>query len=217
MAVGDPSSVPDGVSVSSVPDGLSVQESETHDEAAEVLHRVADLYAQWSRVGADIATRLRSGADDCDLAAAERALGAELPPGARAWFCAVDGVEPVRSRFRSSSPTVGPGRWVPLSLAAAVRRVQERSPRDFGGRLPLFARDEQFLAVRLDRAESIVDQLMLDDPGEEFALGWAVHLPTLLEAWANALIASVVWLPDTHDWVVDPFSARALRHGHLLD
>ncbi|GAA4981844.1 hypothetical protein [Kineococcus glutinatus] len=187
------------------------------EEADEVLRALADLYAQWSRVGADIASRLRPGAGDTDLDAAEAALAAPLPPGTRAWFRAVDGVEPVRTRFRTSLPSIGPGGWVPLSLDAAVRRVRERDPSDFGDRLPLFARDEQFLAVRLGGGVSVVDQLILDDPAGSFALGWSVPLTHLLGAWATALIASVLWLPDAHDWVVDPFSARALRHGHLLD
>ncbi|GAB7189345.1 hypothetical protein NUM3379_00510 [Kineococcus sp. NUM-3379] len=188
-----------------------------HDEAAEVLRHVADLYAQWARVGADIATRLRPGADDAQLAAAQATLGAPLPPGARAWFRALDGVEPVRTRYRSWTPSIGPGGWVPLSLDAAVRRVREREPADHGRRLPLFGRDEQVLAVRLGTAESIVDLLVLDDPGAPFGVAWSVHLTTLLETWANALLASVIWLPDARDWVVDPFSARTVRNGHLLD
>ena len=185
-------------------------------EAAEVLRRVADLYAQWSRTGADIAERLRPGVGDDELDAAEEALGAALPAGARAWFRAVDGVEPVRTRYRTSLPSVGPGGWVPLTLAAAVRRAQERSPCDFGGRLPLFARAEEFLAVRLGRPDAVVDQLMQEESVQTFSRGWSASLGTLLGAWANALIASVLWLPDAHDWVVDPFSARALPHGHLL-
>ena len=188
-----------------------------HDEAAEVVRHVADLYAQWARVGADIATRLRPGAGDRQLAAAEAALGAPLPPGARAWFRALDGVEPVRTRYRTWTPSIGPGGWVPLSLDAAVRRVRERDPADYGRRLPLFGRDEQLLAVRLGTSESIVDQLVLDAPRAPFGVAWSVHLTTLLEAWANALLASVIWLPDARDWVVDPFSARAVRNGHLLD
>ena len=186
-------------------------------EAEEVLYQLTDLYAQWAQADADIAARLRPGVSDAELDAAEAALGARLPPGARAWFGAVDGVEPVRSRYRTWQPTVGPGGWVPLSLAAAVRRVQECSPADFGRHLPLFTRDEQFLAVRLDGTETVVDQLLLEEPTPDFSTGWSVHLTTLLEAWANALVASVIWLPDARDWVVDPFSARAVRNRHLLE
>lgn len=188
-------------------------------EVTRVLQVVDVLRSRWARVGADIATRLRSGAEDAALDAVERRLGLVLPPAARAWWRCVDGVEPVRSRYRTSAPTVGPGGWVPLGLEDAVRRAtgQGPGPGTPPGLLPLFARDEELVAVRLGSPSAQVELVVLDDDGEGWQHGWRVPLELLLSTWADALLAAVQWLPDAHDWVVDPFARQALPHAHLLD
>ena len=117
----------------------------TGAEAPEVVRTrelVDRLRAQWTRSGADIATRLRPGVDDSHLDAVERQLGLLLPRAARTWWREVNGVDPVRTRYRTSSPTVGPGGWVPLDLGEALPRA---SGQGLGlpappALLPMFAR-----------------------------------------------------------------------------
>ncbi|WP_432492248.1 hypothetical protein [Kineococcus gypseus] len=188
-------------------------------DTTRVLQLVDVLRARWARAGADIATRLRPGVDDAALDAVEHQLGLLVPRAARAWWRSVDGVEPVRTRYRASAPTVGPGGWVPLGLAEAVRRATGRGPGPGAppGLLPLFARDEELIAVRLGSSSAVVEQLVLAEQGDGYQHSWRVPLETLLSTWADALLAAVLWLPDAHDWVVDPFARQALPHSHLLD
>ncbi|WP_432503544.1 SMI1/KNR4 family protein [Kineococcus arenarius] len=188
-------------------------------DATRVLQLVDVLRARWARAGADIATRLRPGVDDAALDATERQMGLLVPRGARAWWRCVDGVEPVRTRYRTSSPTVGPGGWVPLSLEDAVRRASGQGPGPGAppGLLPVFARDEGLLAVRLGSSSTQVELLELAEDGESYQHSWRVPLEVLLSTWADALLAAVLWLPDSHDWVVDPFARQALPNAHLLD
>ncbi|WP_432482065.1 hypothetical protein [Kineococcus esterisolvens] len=188
-------------------------------EVTRVLQLVDVLRARWARAGADIATRLRPGVDDAALDAVEHQLGLLVPRGARAWWRSVDGVDPVRTRYRTSAPTVGPGGWVPLGLEDAVRRATGQGPGPVAppGLLPVFARDEEMLAVRLGPSCTQVEQVVLDDDGEAYQHSWRVPLEVLLSTWADALLAAVLWLPDSHDWVVDPFARQALPNAHLLD
>jgi len=194
--------------------------AETAAEVRRVNQLVDDLRRHWTRTGADIAGRLRPGVDDAALDAAEHRLGLPLPAGARTWWRRVDGVAPFRSsRYRAQAPTVGPGGWVPLRLADALERaggsaVSTPAP---PGLLPLFARDEELIAVRLGPGSTRVEQLVLADDGEGYQHGWRVSFELLLSTWADSLLAAVHWLPDAHDWVVDPFALRALRNAHLLD
>ncbi|WP_432495027.1 SMI1/KNR4 family protein [Kineococcus auxinigenes] len=188
-------------------------------DVTRVLQLIDVLRARWARAGADIATRLRPGVDEAALDAVERQLGLLVPRGARAWWRCVDGVEPVRTRYRTSSPTVGPGGWVPLRLEDAVRRATGQGPGPGAppGLLPVFARDEELLAVRLGSSSAHVEQLVLAEDGESYQHSWRVPLEVLLSTWADALLAAVLWLPDSHDWVVDPFARQALPNAHLLD
>jgi len=194
--------------------------AETAAEARRINQLVDDLRRHWTRTGADIAGRLRPGVDEAALDAAEQRLGLLLPVGARTWWRRVDGVALVRSsRYRAQAPTVGPGGWVPLQLADALERaggaaVSTPTP---PGLLPLFARDEELITVRLGPGPTRVEQLVLADDGEGYQHGWRVSLDLLLSTWADSLLAAVHWLPDAHDWVVDPFALRALRNAHLLD
>ncbi|WP_432545948.1 SMI1/KNR4 family protein [Kineococcus sp. SYSU DK004] len=177
------------------------------------------LRAQWTRVGADIAGRLRPGVGDAELDAVEERTGLRVPAGARAWWRRVDGVEAVRTRYRSSSPTVGPGGWVPLRLADALERSAGTGvgPGTPPGLLPLFARDEELVAVRLGAAATVVEHLALVETRDGYQHGWRVDLEVLLGTWADSLLAAVVWLPESHDWVVDPFAVQALPLRHLVD
>jgi len=190
------------------------------EEVRRVNHLVDELRRHWTRTGADIAGRLRPGVDEAALDAAEHRLGLPVPRGARAWWRRVDGVDPYRSsRYRAQAPTVGPGGWVPLRLADALERtgssvVGAPAP---PGLLPLFARDEELIAVRLGSGPARVEQLVLADDGESYQHAWRVGLEELLGTWADSLLAAVHWLPDAHDWVVDPFALRAMRNAHLLD
>ncbi|MGI4893977.1 MAG: hypothetical protein ACRYF3_02570 [Janthinobacterium lividum] len=190
-----------------------------HPETAVIAGHVESLRTRWTRLGADIASHLRPGVDDARLDGVEREFGLRLPPGARAWWRAVDGVDPVRARYGSSAPTVGPGGWVPLSLADAVRRATGQGPGLAAppGLLPMFARDEEFIGVRLGVSTSEVEQLVLTEDGEGYQHSWRVSLDQLLTTWAGSLFAAVIWLPDARDWVVDPFALQALPHGELLD
>lgn len=191
----------------------------TDPEADRVTGLVQRLRAQWTRSGADIATRLRPGVDDARLDAVERQTGLLLPRGARAWWRAVDGVDPVRTAYRTSAPSVGPGGWVPLTLDEAVRRMTGQGP-GFAAPpalLPLFARDDELIAVRLGSSRAVVEQLVLADDGEGYQHSWRVGLDELLSTWADSLLAAVIWLPDAHDWVTDPFALRALPRAELLD
>ncbi|GAA0289097.1 hypothetical protein [Kineococcus aurantiacus] len=188
-------------------------------EADRVTGLVQRLRAHWTRLGADIATRLRPGVDDARLDALERQVGLLLPRGARAWWRAVDGVEPVRTTYRASAPTVGPGGWVPLTLEEAVRRATGQGPGLAAppALLPLFARDEELIAVRLGTSRAVVEQLVLAEDGESYQHSWRVGLDELLSTWADSLLAAVIWLPDAHDWVTDPFAMQALPRAELLD
>ncbi|WP_432564734.1 SMI1/KNR4 family protein [Kineococcus sp. SYSU DK003] len=188
-------------------------------DADRIVAVVERLRTQWTRSGADIASRLRPGVDDARLDAVERQMGLLVPRGARAWWRTVDGVDPVRTAFRVSAPTVGPGGWVPLTLEEAVRRATGRGPglASPPALLPVFARDEELLAVRLGSSRAVVEQLVLTEDGESYQHGWRVDLHDLLSTWADSLLAAVIWLPDTHDWVTDPFALQALPRAELLD
>ena len=146
-------------------------------------------------------------------------MGLLIPRGARAWWRAVDGVDPVRTTFRTSAPTVGPGGWVPLTLEEAVRRASGQGPGLTAppALLPLFARDEELIAVRLGSSRSVVEQIVLAEDGEGYQHSWRVGLDELLSTWADSLLAAVHWLPDAHDWVTDPFALQALPRAELLD
>ncbi|MEW1957637.1 hypothetical protein [Kineococcus sp. NPDC059986] len=188
-------------------------------EADRITALVQRLRAHWTRSGADIATRLRPGVDDAQLDAVERQMGLLIPRAARAWWRAVDGVDPVRTTFRTSSPTVGPGGWVPLRLDDSVARASGQGPGIAAppALLPLFARDEELIAVRLGSSRAVVEQLMLMEDGESYQHAWRVGLDELLSTWADSLMAAVMWLPDAHDWVTDPFALQALPRAELLD
>lgn len=190
-----------------------------HPDAVRTTELVDQLRTQWTRSGADIASRLRPGVEPARLDAVEHQLGLTIPVGARAWWLLVDGVDPFRTRYRTSAPTVGPGGWVPLGLDDAVRRASGQGPGPGAppGLLPVFARDEEIIAVRLGTPEAHVEQLVLDDEGEGYQHAWRVPFEQLLATWAGSLFAAVHWLPDAHDWVVDPFAVQALPHAHLLD
>jgi hypothetical protein len=188
-------------------------------EADRLTAIVQRLRAQWSRCGADIATHLRPGVDEARLDAVEHQLGLLLPRGARAWWRAVDGVDPVRTAYRTSAPTVGPGGWVPLTLDEAVRRATGHGPGLTAppGVLPLFARDEELIVVRLGAGRAVAELIVLSDDGEGYQHSWRVGLDELLSTWADSLLAAVHWLPDAHDWVTDPFARQALPRAELLD
>ncbi|WP_432519411.1 hypothetical protein [Kineococcus sp. SYSU DK006] len=188
-------------------------------EAVRIHELVQRLRAHWTRSGADIATRLRPGVDDSRLDAVERQLGLLLPRAARAWWREVDGVDPVRTRYRTSAPTVGPGGWVPLDLDEALRRASGQGPGLAAppALLPMFARDEELIAVRLGSSRADVEQLVLSEDGEGYQHSWRVGLDELLGTWADSLLAAVLWLPDAHDWVVDPFAMQALPRPELVD
>ena len=205
--------------VPAAPAAPAREEAPVHPEVRRTTERVEQLRSQWARTGADIAGRLRPGADDARLDAVERRLGLTLPPAARTWWRLVDGVEPVRSRYRTSAPTVGPGGWVPLGLDDAVRRATGQGPGPGAppGLLPMFARDEELIAVRLGTEHAQVEQLVLADDGEGYQHAWRVDLDVLLATWAASFLAAVHWLPDAQDWVVDPFAVQALPNAHLLD
>jgi len=186
------------------------------DRIVEIVDR---LRTHWTRSGADIATRLRPGVDDARLDAVERQMGLLIPRAARAWWRQVDGVDPVRSTFRTSAPTVGPGGWVPLTLDEAVRRATGQGPGLAAppALLPVFARDEELIAVRLGSSRGVVEQLVLAEDGEGYQHSWRVPFEELLSTWAASLLAAVIWLPDAHDWVTDPFALQALPRAELLD
>ncbi|ABS04556.1 hypothetical protein FHR75_003606 [Kineococcus radiotolerans] len=188
-------------------------------EADRVTRTVERLRAQWTRCGADIAAHLRPGVDEARLDAVERQLGLLMPRGARAWWRAVDGVDPVRTAYRTSAPTVGPGGWVPLTLDEAVRRASGRGPGLAAppALLPLFARDEELIAVRLGSSRTVVELVVVSEDGEGYQHSWRVGLDELLGTWADAMLAAVHWLPDAHDWVTDPFALQALPRAELLD
>ncbi|WP_432511167.1 SMI1/KNR4 family protein [Kineococcus sp. SYSU DK001] len=188
-------------------------------EADRIAGLVQRLRSHWTRTGADIATRLRPGVDDARLDAVERQMGLLLPRGARAWWRAADGVDPVRTTFRTSAPTVGPGGWVPLGLDEAVQRATGQGPGLAAppALLPVFARDEELIAVRLGSSRAVVEQLVLAEDKESYQHSWRVGLDELLSTWADALLAAVIWLPDAHDWVTDPFALQALPRAELLD
>ncbi|WP_328295818.1 hypothetical protein OG218_24500 [Kineococcus sp. NBC_00420] len=188
-------------------------------EADRITGIVTRLRAQWTRCGADIASHLRPGVGEAHLDAVERQMGLLIPRGARAWWRAVDGVDPVRTTFRTSAPTVGPGGWVPLTLEEAVRRASGQGPGLTAppALLPLFARDEELIAVRLGSSRSVVEQIVLAEDGEGYQHSWRVGLDELLSTWADSLLAAVHWLPDAHDWVTDPFALQALPRAELLD
>lgn len=188
-------------------------------EADRISALVQRLRSHWTRSGADIATRLRPGVDDAQLDAVERQMGLLIPRAARAWWRAVDGVDPVRTTFRTSSPTVGPGGWVPLRLEDAVARAAGQGPGLAAppALLPVFARDEELIAVRLGSSRAVVEQLVLADDGEGYQHSWRVGLDELLSTWADSLLAAVIWLPDAHDWVTDPFALQAMPRAELLD
>ncbi|MEZ0492882.1 hypothetical protein AB2L28_11615 [Kineococcus sp. TBRC 1896] len=188
-------------------------------EVERITALVGELRTRWSRSDADIATRLRPGVDDAQLDAVERQLGLLVPRAARAWWRAVDGVDPVRTTFRTSSPTVGPGGWVPLRLEDAVARATGQGPGLAAppALLPMFARDEECIAVRLGSGRAVVEQLVLVEDGESYQHSWRVGLDELLSTWAGSLLAAVIWLPDAHDWVTDPFALQALPRAELLD
>ena len=190
-----------------------------HPDVTRTTERVEQLRSQWARCGADIAGRLRPGVEEARLDEVERRLGLSLPVAARTWWRLVDGVEPVRSRYRTSAPTVGPGGWVPLGVDDAVRRATGQGPGPGvpPGLLPLFARDEELIAVRLGTEHAQVEQLVLADDGEGYQHGWRVDLDLLLGTWAGSFFAAVHWLPDAQDWVVDPFAVQALPNAYLLD
>ncbi|WP_337062914.1 hypothetical protein [Kineococcus sp. G2] len=196
-----------------------LRSGEEDTEVTRVLQLVDVLRARWTRAGADIASRLLPGVDEAALDAVEHQMGLLVPRAARTWWRSVGGVEPVRTRYRASRPTVGPGGWVPLGLEEAVRRATGQGPGPGAppGLLPLFARDEELLAVRLGSSSAVVEQLVLDEAGDAYQHGWRAPLEVLLSTWADALLAAVLWLPDSHDWVVDPFARQALPHAHLLD
>lgn len=188
-------------------------------EADRVSGIVTRLRTQWTRSGADIATHLRPGVDEARLDAVERQMGLLLPRGARAWWRAIDGVDPVRTTYRTSAPTVGPGGWVPLTLDEAVRRATGQGPGLAAppALLPVFARDEELIAVRLGSSRAVVEQIVLAEDGQGYQHSWRVGLDELLGTWADSLLAAVHWLPDAHDWVTDPFALQALPNAHLLD
>lgn len=194
-------------------------EPPAHPDAVATTDLVDRLRTQWSRSGADIATRLRAGVETGRLDAVEHELGLTIPVGARTWWSLVDGVDPFRTRYRTSAPTVGPGGWVPLGLDDAVRRATGQGPGPGAppGLLPVFARDEELIAVRLGTPDAHVEQLVLVEGGEGYQHGWRVPFEKLLATWAGSLVAAVHWLPDAHDWVVDPFAVQALPDAHLLD
>lgn len=191
----------------------------TDPEAERVTALVQRLRSHWTRTGADIATRLRPGVDDARLDAVERQMGLLMPRGARAWWRAADGVDPVRTTFRTSAPTVGPGGWVPLALDDAVQRATGQGPGLAAppALLPVFARDEELIAVRLGSSRAVVEQLVLTEDKESYQHSWRVGFDELLGTWADALLAAVIWLPDAHDWVTDPFALQALPRAELLD
>ncbi|PRY17829.1 hypothetical protein [Kineococcus rhizosphaerae] len=191
----------------------------TDPESDRITGLVQRLRAQWTRSGADIATRLRPGVDDARLDAVERQLGLLLPRGARAWWRAIDGVDPVRTAYRTSAPSVGPGGWVPLTLEEALRRASGQGPGLAAppALLPLFARDEELIAVRLGSSRAVAEQIVLADDGEGYQHSWRVGLDELLGAWADSLLAAVIWLPDAHDWVSDPFAMQALPRRELVE
>ncbi|MFB9378811.1 hypothetical protein ACFFKU_00365 [Kineococcus gynurae] len=201
------------------PGSTPVAEAEDLVHAA-VERRLHALRQQWTRVGADIAARLRPGVAAAELDAAEDRLGLPIPAAARAWWSLVDGVEPVRRRYGRTTPSVGPGGWVPLSLADAVDRVAGGGALGAPtppGLLPVFARTEELLAVRLGHGVAVLEQLELGDEGDSYQHGWRADLDELLRTWADALLAAVIWLPDAHDWVTDPFAVRALAKPYLID
>ena len=188
-------------------------------ESDRIAGIVTRLRAQWTRSGADIATHLRPGVSEAQLDAVERQVGLLIPRGARAWWRAVDGVDPVRTTFRTSAPTVGPGGWVPLTLEEAVRRASGQGPGIAAppALLPVFARDEELIAVRLGSSRAVVEQVVLTEDGQAYQHSWRVGLDELLSTWADSLLAAVHWLPDAHDWVTDPFALQALPRAELLD
>ena len=206
-------------SAATAPARSATRRPESDPEAVRVTQLVEALRSQWLRSGADIATRLRPGVDDARLDAVEREVGLLVPRGARAWWRQVDGVEPVRTRYRTSAPSVGPGGWVPLSLDDAVRRAAGEGPGPAAppALLPMFARDEELLAVRLGSSSAQVEQVVLADDGDGYQHARRVSLDLLLSTWAASLYAAVIWLPDAHDWVIDPFALQALPHNELLD